>query len=85
MGLHDWTVQGELQEHIGVEEKLEHEEYQFPDNDLALLKLSKPVKWRTEVQPLCLPETKSNLELSRWSPNYGQTSGRGRGEIISFS
>merc|ERR1719402_1495008 len=60
VGLHDWRDQGDLQEHIGVEEKLEHEEYQFPDNDLALLKLNRPVKWRKEAQPLCLPETKSN-------------------------
>jgi len=61
VGLHDWRVQGELQEHIGVEEKLEHDEYEFPDNDFALLKLNKRVEWRNEAQPLCLPETKSDL------------------------
>ena len=66
VGLHDWRDQGELQEYIGVEKKLEHEEYEKrPDgtyvNDFALLKLKRRVQWRKEVQPVCLPETTSHL------------------------
>jgi len=64
VGLHDWRVTDKGQEHIGVEEWLKHEEYQLvnsKDNDLALLKLNKRVKWRREVQPLCLPEIKSQI------------------------
>ena len=65
VGLHDWNDQGELQEVISVEKKLEHDEYEMRAdgtyvNDFALLKLKRPVKWRKEAQPLCLPETKSN-------------------------
>jgi len=65
VGLHDWRVTDEGQEHIGVEEWLKHPTYvggsNSQDNDFVLLKLNKRVEWRTEAQPLCLPETKSHL------------------------
>jgi len=64
VGLHDWRVTDEGQEHIGVEKWRKHWGYQKNsryDNDLALLKLNKRVEWRTDVQPLCLPKNKSQI------------------------
>jgi len=65
VGLQDWRVQDKGQEYIRVEKRLEHPYYigdsNSMDNDLALLKLNKRVKWRKEAQPICLPEIKSDF------------------------
>jgi len=88
VGLHDWNDQGELQEYIGVEKKLEHEEHEkradgTDVNDIALLKLNKRVQWRKEVQPICLPETTSHMyegdmaTVTGWGTLWRNSTGMG--------
>lgn len=45
---------------MGVSRVQKHEEYQFPRNDIALLKLKSPIKFSQYVRPVCLPEAGQN-------------------------
>ena len=40
-----------------VEEYIMHPEYEFLANDIALVKLRRPLKFNETVQPACLPAT----------------------------
>ncbi|XP_039270736.2 uncharacterized protein LOC120345378 isoform X1 [Styela clava] len=42
---------------ISFSDSMAHPQYDFPDNDLALLKLSRSVKFHSTVGPICMPST----------------------------
>ena len=47
------------------------------ENDIALLKLSKPMKYNCRVRPICLPKGLQNLSIGEtcWIAGWGLTLG----------
>ncbi|XP_030639723.1 complement C1r-A subcomponent [Chanos chanos] len=43
------------------------------DNDIALIKLARPLTFNSEVQPLCLPPEGAKYERSGWVSGFGYT------------
>ncbi|XP_076234951.1 ovochymase [Calliopsis andreniformis] len=64
---------------VGIEERIVHENYQPSTNqyDIALLRLSRNVKFTNFIKPICLPSNailKKNLFVAGWGKTENRTS-----------
>jgi len=50
---------------VKVEKQINHEEYDFPHNDIALMKLAEKVEFNDYIRPICLP-TRTEAENEFW-------------------
>lgn len=48
-----------------VDKWITHEEYNpsFVENDIALVRLEKPVKYNENIKPACLPKSNTNMYI----------------------
>jgi len=46
-------------------------------NDIAVIRLKKPIKFNNYVQPICLPNVRAKVNRVLWAAGWGITKGRG--------
>ena len=57
----------------------------FVEFDLALLKFDRPIQFKPNIVPICLPELDANFgEESGWATGWGESSGDGHGSYPSI-
>ena len=84
-----WTVMvgtqnsvNDFEQRVGVEEIILQPDYVYPKyvNDLALLRLSQPVKWSNKAKPSCLPDLNSRTGRALgYLPGWGYDQERRKG------
>lgn len=89
LGERDLTKAGDGEQNLGVEQITAHAEFNFKSfrNDIALLKLDRPVTFNDTIMPACLPHDQPKLadqkpgavdNQTAWVLGFGQTSYDGR-------
>lgn len=80
VGGHDWRHIMGSEKDIKVAKILRHAKYDAMsmNNDMALIKLSKPVMFNKYVQPACLPSQNPPVGAKCYITGYGHTSAKGK-------
>jgi len=66
LGAHDHTAESEPNRiEVQIEKQINHEDYDFPRNDIALMKLVEPVDFNDYIRPICLP-TRTEAQKEYW-------------------
>lgn len=71
----DQTEQGEIE--IMASKIVAHPAYSFPFDDVAIVKLSKPLNFTDTVRPICLPSQGEDVPLGKtcMAAGWGKTHG----------
>ncbi|XP_064618831.1 trypsin-like [Lineus longissimus] len=91
LGSHRQSRTEASQQNIGISRIIVHPKYNSftSKHDIALLKLSRPVAFSNEIQPVCLPdandasvEWKTGLDLKCTATGWGNTKGTGSNDPL---
>ena len=60
-----------------VDEVINHENYNpsTTNNDIALLKLTNPIRWNQHTVPICLPKVDAKVGKTCYTTGWGNTKG----------
>jgi secreted trypsin-like serine protease len=84
VGNHDVSKQEVAEVQVGVTKYVHHEEYQPINNDIAVMRLAKPVKFNNYIKPACLPQQgkspsdPSNCYAAGWGRMYNENQNTAR-------
>jgi len=63
LGSHDLTANNEPhRKEISISQAIMHPSYNFPHNDIAVMKLSEKVEFNDNIRPICLPNKREQKE-----------------------
>jgi len=72
VGEHKWGKKEGFEEDYDVEKVIKHPYYYNLNNDIALFKLTKPVKFNSHVQPACLPQGQPPVGTKCYITGWGK-------------